>query len=132
MRTLIALVLLAFATACNDATGLDNSYVGTYTLRSIDGDAVPITVYDDGTEYARITGGTLIFNDDQTFTTSLDINYGIDGREQNESEWIGGTFTRSGRSFTLTDGLGDSYVATWNGSDTMTINDEGVVIVFRR
>lgn len=132
MRTLIALVLLAFAAACGDATAPDNSYIGTYALRSIDGEVVPITVYDDGTESARVTGGSLILNEDGSFTTSLDITYSIGGQVQNESEWSGGTFRRSGRSFTLTDALGDSYVATWDGADTMTIDDGAVVVVFRR
>ena len=77
---------------------------------------MPITVFEDGTDYARVTGGTLIFDDDETFTTSVDMSYSIGGIVENESQWIGGTFRRAGNSFTLTDSDGDSYVATWDGA----------------
>ena len=91
-----------------------------------------LTVFDDGIDHARVTGGLLIFEADGHFTTSLDVSYSIEGTVTNESQWIGGTFRRSGNTFTLTDSDGDSYVATWDGSSTMTIDDGGVVVVFRR
>ncbi|MBA3889586.1 MAG: hypothetical protein H0X64_03570 [Gemmatimonadaceae bacterium] len=132
MRKLITIVLLAFAAACGDSTGPDSSYLGTYALRSVDGQPVPFTIFASGDDYVRVTGGSLIFDSGDSFTTSLDLSYRFDGTVENESEWTGGTFKRAGNKFTMTDAEGDSYVATYDGSSTMTINADGVVFVFRK
>lgn len=132
MRKLITLALLAVAAACGDSTGPDTSYLGTYYLRTIDGTPTPVTMYESDGDYLRVTGGSLIFNDNQTYTTSLDFTYRLEGLVRNESYSTGGTFKREGSRFTLTDSDGDTYAATYDGKSTMTVTADGEVWVYQR
>lgn len=132
MRRFALALVLALATACGDTSGPDTGHTGTYTLRSVDGDPLPATLYEDGTDYVRVVGGSLTLDADGTFSTQSTINYRMQGETGTETGTLFGTYTRSGSSIVMTDSDGDVFTATYDGNDQLTMSEDGVVVVYRK
>lgn len=132
-RTL--LIALAFfslgLSACGDSTGSDNSITGNYTLRTVNGVAVPATLFQQGADKLEVTGGNINLNRDNTFSGSLSVRITQSGTVATDSEPLSGTYTRNNNALVLTFSGGDQETATISGRD-LTIAGEGLVLVFRR
>lgn len=107
--------------------GGDNSIVGNYALTSVDGESLPVTVYDgfadvDGQQVAitiDLTAGTMNVKSNGTFTGSLTLNFSVDGGQaQSESLPVSGNYSVSGSTITFTpdDDEVDAFSAQIAGS----------------
>jgi hypothetical protein len=134
--SLVAVSLTAF-TACSDSpTGSSSGIEGTYSLRTVNGQNVPVTVYQDGTERLDITGGNVVLNSNGTFTGKFDFRIFFGGVSTNHTETGAGTWSRSGNTVTFSS-QGETTTATWNGSNELTAveTDEEfgtLVLVYRK
>jgi hypothetical protein len=131
----LAMVLPLALAGCGDSTGPGGSLAGTYTLRSINGDPVPVLI-SSGPPQEEITGGFVRLNANGTFTASHTYRVTFGGSSTTVTEDIDGTYTRSGDELTLTfddpDGSGTATVfAVWDG-DRLTIDDEFDIWVYER
>jgi len=127
----IASLLLAFAAATAAAcssnddgpSGPDGSLIGSYDLQQVDGDAPPVTIFDDDvqTEDGRVvrlriavTNGSLELDDNEEFAGNLDLRLTVQGESQNESLAISGEYSRSGNtiSFESDDPDGPNFEGT--------------------
>ena len=68
LRTLcLTFLVLCLAACSNDdggATGpQETSFAGVYSLISVDGDPIPILIFEDANEKSECTGGTLTLTD---------------------------------------------------------------------
>ena len=127
----IASLLLAFATATGAAcsssddgpSSPDAGLIGSYDLQQIDGEAPPVTIFDDDveTEDGRVvrlriavTNGSLELDDNEEFSGNLELRLTVQGQSQNESLPITGEYSRSGNtiSFESDDPDGPSFEGT--------------------
>jgi hypothetical protein len=136
----VALVLAAvFPLAlggCGDSTGPGGSLAGTYTLRSISGDPLPVVI-DEGVDFRReVTAGFVRLNGNGTFTASHTDRITSGTSITPRTEDINGTYTRFGNELTLTFNDPDGFrtveiIALWGG-DLLTIAGGGDVWVYER
>jgi hypothetical protein len=107
--------LLAASLACGgDSTGPE-AIEGTYALKTMAGQSLPVTVLEDETGKYEITAGSVTLTAPNAFTLSLTFRQ-TSGTDVNTlTSDVDGTWTRSGDSVTLTTSEGDSIVATLSG-----------------
>lgn len=138
MRRLAAtILLLAAATlpACGDSTGPGlglGTPTGTYTLRTINGSALPFTVDDGAGTVVVILSDAFALQDGGRFTETFSLRVTENGTTTTETNTNAGAWTLAGTAVRLTfdvDGL--SVSGTLSGG-VLTIVDEGLSLVYRR
>ena len=141
MRKLIGSILLAMVVACggDKATGPNASITGNYTLRTVNGNAVPAVVFQNTTEKEELTAGNVNLNADRTWSGSLSLRSTnlTNGATATLSLPANGTYTNNNGSITLTDASDNSQLTGTVGGGTLTIvGDTGlgsfVTLVFKQ
>ena len=130
--TLGAALSLALA-GCSDSTGPRAGLAGTYTLRTVNGQALPAVV----SSFSTLTAGQVRLNGDGTFSASHTSRQTTPGGTTTVTQNITGTYTRSGNdlmlSFTDPDSGGSAFVdASWDGGRQLTVNDGFAAYVYRK
>jgi hypothetical protein len=129
----VALVLAMVAplaiAACGDSTG-PGSIAGTYELRSLNGDPVPVLL-ESGPPLEELTDGFVRLNADGTFVRSHTVRIRSGNSTTIAIETINGAYAHSGNDLTLTfedpDGGGTvSFDGLWTGDQLMV--DDGIDI----
>lgn len=128
-----AAALLLLAAACGGDDGNDpiDSIAGTYTLRSVNGQALPAVLYDDGSYKIEVTGATYVLSSSGSFTNTFSLRETEAGVVTPSSESYRGTYVVNGSTVTFTDEEGDVSSATRSG-DELTFSSDGITAVFRR
>ena len=98
-------LLLAIATGCSkDATAPVDTFSGSYSLTSVDGDDPPVTIYEgnvrasDGSAIPAkiaVTDGTLDLDDDQ-YELTIKVRITAQGQAVTQTVKDEGSFTRNG------------------------------------
>ena len=141
MRKLIGSILLAMVVACggDKATGPNASITGNYTLRTVNGNALPAVVFQNTTEKEELTAGNINLNADRTWSGSLSLRSTnlTNGATATLSLPANGTYTNNNGSLTLTDASDNSQLTGTVGGGTLTIvGDTGlgsfVTLVFKQ
>jgi hypothetical protein len=140
-RSLVStLAGVALLTACGDSTGPGGRIAGTYQLETINGDPLPVTIFEFGPYRAEALSGDLVVRANNTFSTSLTLRETDAGGVMTTTITCTGTYTVDGNTVTFreqgstnVDCAGGEYVATWN-ENTITVVDAafGVEAVYRR
>lgn len=101
MRFVVLAVAALLSIACgNDATA--PSHAGTYTLVSINGEAVPILLTEDEVERVELTRGEIVLRDDNTFDDLLEFTQTVEGETTTEPILATGTWQMRGNQLTMT------------------------------
>ncbi|HEY2377725.1 MAG TPA: hypothetical protein VGH98_17260 [Gemmatimonadaceae bacterium] len=140
MRRLIGTALLVMLAACGgDSTGPKADITGNYTLRTVNGSAVPAVVFQDASEKDELTGGNISLGANNTWTgllsarvTDLTTSEVFTG-----SAPASGSYTNSGGSITLTVAQDGSQLIGSVASGTLTLSGDigvgsAVTMVFQR
>ena len=125
-------VLLATSLACGGDSTAPETIEGTYTLQTIDGQALPAIVDQDETEKNEITAGSIKLGAGTTFTITLTLRTTIGSEVVTITDGTTGTWTRSGSTVTMrtTDGV---VIPARLSANALTVGeDDGFVWVFRR
>ena len=136
MRRLATIILLLAAAGCGgDKSTAPKRLEGTYTLRTLDSQVLPVTVVDDPSQNFKgeIIGGSITLSAGGTFSAPWSFRTTDNGVVETFGETCTGTFTRSGNHLVLQetdDGsfCGGQFDGDWDGSDGFT---EGTA-VYRR
>jgi hypothetical protein len=128
---LLPLVTLAFAlVACGDSTGpSDSSIAGTYSLSTVNGMPVPVTIFQIGDDKLEIATGTLTLGASNTFNLQIGLRYTEEGVVTTETDGTTGTYTRNGGSLVFTAIGGETSSGSVSGN-SVTMSEEGLVLVF--
>lgn len=116
MRKLWMAGLALSLLACDDdddPAGPDTSFAGTYSLISISSQPLPATVFQDATMQIQVTNGQLVLNASNAWSGSITVVTTTTGAPITDNLAAGGTFTRSGNTFTFTD---ESDQSTFTGT----------------
>lgn len=131
----LALLLLALS-ACDGggiSTGVDVS--GTYTLRSVNGDPLPATLFEDSEVRYEIVRGELRLIADRTYQTLITFRFTdkFSGDAESDIAVETGTYrVRDGDiTFTSDDPADGTYVGSITGS-TITYTTDGTTVTFRK
>lgn len=130
MRKLATLGLALTLAACGDATG-PTSIVGLYSLQTVNGETLPVTVFQDATERFEILGGRVSLNGDGTFSDATDFRYTSGQTVLTDTETATGTYVETGNNITFNVSDGGSYSMAVSGR-TLTQVLEGITLVYRR
>jgi hypothetical protein len=135
MRHRILLVAaLALVSACgggDDPTSPNDSFAGTYTLRTINGSNLPYTVVQVGADKLEITDDAITLNDGGTWTESGHYRETENGVVTTTSIVDAGTYTRTGTAITLASPTTGTVSGTVSGG-TLTVSLEGLSAVYRK
>ncbi len=116
----------AAATGAADTTKRQD-IVGTYTLVSINGNALPYTMTHEPPG-VRVTSGTFTINADGTCSSKMVF---VPPSGQTMSREVGATWTRNGSKLTMTwQGAGMTTGAI--EGDMFTMDNEGQLLAYRR
>ena len=131
LRVLLLALLLPLAACEDDATGPVDDALGTYTLQTIAGNALPATVFEIGPDRLEVTAGQVALNANNAFTTSLTFRETEGGVVTTNTETASGTFVRNGTVILLR-GTDGSEVLGTIGENTLTLTAFGQAFVFRK
>jgi lipocalin-like protein len=138
MRRLIALVLTVGLVACgSDATSPSaTSITGTWSLKTVNGAALPFVVFASGTDKEEIVSDvfTLTANNASSgaFTQLTTFRITQNGQVASQSLPDAGTYTLNGSAVTLQFNSDSSSVTgAWSGN-TITVTENGLVGVYQR
>jgi len=106
------------------ATAADINPVGTYALVSVDGNKVPYTVTHEG-HTMTIQSGSFLINADGTCSSKMSLA----GRDA--AIEVKATYTREGPKLTMKWQGAGMTLGTVEG-DTFTMNNEGMVLAYRK
>jgi hypothetical protein len=133
-----ATVLLA-ACGGSDSNAPDNSHVGVYALVSVDGETLPVTIADEPGLLVTLTEGAMTLNANNTFALTTRFEAVVNGEPIPPGFTnCNGSYRRSGNTITLTStGTEECDAVTTTGTlsgdgNTLTVNDQGSVAVFKR
>ncbi len=140
-KGLIALLGVLMLGACggDSATGVSGDASGTYTLRTINGAPLPLTVPTGTNSFQTLKSGSFTINTGNTFSETINLEDNVGSTVTSHTSICPGTYTRNGASFTFVESVssdpncGFTYGGTWNGSDTFTIAFQaGVQVVYTK
>ena len=139
MRKLFGMLALAGAVALggcgdDDGTGPDNNIEGTYTLETIEGEELPVTVIEFEGVKIEVLSGNVRLMDDNEFTASLSFRETTDGETTTYTQTDSGTWSRSGNTVTFSyeDAELDDDVATYSDGRLTLEVEGGLTLVFEK
>jgi hypothetical protein len=131
MRTLCTTLALALLVACGgDNSNSPKTLAGSYTLNTVGGHALPAVVFTATNYTLEVTAGTVALNGSGSFTDSYTLRENDAGTITTTTIPCNGSWTQTGSTITLTETVtsdcGDTGTATWDGSNRLTINWDGL------
>ena len=130
MRRYVLASLAMLCIACSGDTGLEpDPITGNYTLQSVNGSKLPGIFYQDTQEKDEFVSGSVTLSSNNNWNGTLTLR--ITDLTTNEvfgfAAPIGGTFSVTNNSITLTDAFnGLTFTGTAN-SGVLTIGTDGIV-----
>ena len=139
-RSIAAVVALVALGACgggDKSTGPSGTIAGTYSLKTVNGAALPAVVVQIGADKLEVTSGSVTMNSDNTFNGVTAFRETSSGVVDESSAVCSGTYSRSGSNVTFTEteteDCGGSYPGTWSNGNTLTVTfAPGIQAVFRK
>jgi hypothetical protein len=135
MKTIARLLLLAVVpvfAACDDDGGPELNVEGTYQLQTVNNQALPFVLDQEGTIYLEeLLSAAITLNANGTFTDIATVRTTDNGVVTTESQPDGGIYTQNNSVVSLHYQGGGTINTTVNGN-TMTIVGPGLTFVFRK
>src|SRR5512143_4101235 len=134
-RPVLGILLTVAMLACGDSTSPE-TIDGTYALRTINGQTLPVVLQQDATSKNEVTAGAITVGPGTAWTISLTVRSTLGADVSLFTNTLAGTWTRSGEKVTLTATGGESETAVLSGR-TLTLAGEAAALgivpwVFRK
>jgi len=98
-------------------------------MSTVNGKAVPTSLFADGAFSYDITGGSMKLTSDGKFSTVTNYRQTLPGSVENFVDSTGGTWTQSGSALQMTASDGSTATATFDKSTlTLSATDAGVTL----
>lgn len=127
-------VLLAFVLAAcgSDSATAPTTFVGTWSLQTVNGAALPFTIAQSGTDKAEILGDTITISSTSSYIESTTVRTTLSGAVSTLTVADTGAYVVSGSTVTLTSNSdGSSGSGMWSGN-TLTATIQGFSFVYKR
>jgi len=133
---LLGAAMVALVTGCGDGDALagpESTVVGTYSLASLNGTPVPVTLSRRGTTESRLTSGVLQLTPGGDFTQVLvNTEHDTDGVQRRSTALSIGRYSRSGSVITLTDASSGARTSGLFASGELNLTAGSDILRFRR
>lgn len=131
-RPALAAAFLLLGAACGDGTAPDEgTIIGSYTLRTINGQNLPYTTLSSGVNKAEVLSSSLSVNTDGTFREERSVRRTHSGVSITEAEMKFGTYTSTGSGVTFRATTGDEVSGTRSGGSIRFV-EGGFTFVYGR
>ena len=132
MRRVLMGLVVACSVACLDegVTG-GSSITGAYTLRTINGSALPYTISESGAAKTEILSDVITLYQGGTYARLRESRTTVNAQVTIESRDETGAYSLVGTSVSMRNVVGTTTVATIGGN-TMTIVEAGMTAVFTK
>ena len=133
-RVLFAFCVFGLA-ACGDLGTVSRppSFVGTYTLQSINGEGLPWVSLQIGTTFRlEITAGSLTLNEDMTCSDSISFRETDNGNVTTTTDTDVCTYTHNSGAVILTYPADDSVIPGSIVGSQLTLTQDEAVFIFSR
>lgn len=129
-----ALLLLAPIACGGDSgpIGPEPSVAGTYTLRTVDGAPIPVTLSESGTYRLEVIGGRIVLDPEDTFATFTEFRETRGTEVSIEPVTVVGSYVVNGSNISMTNAATGGVVIANHAAGTLTLVDAGLTIVYRR
>ena len=129
----LAIALAFVTTGCSkkDSPTSPATIAGTYTLRTINGSPLPYTLVLAGMDKVELLDDAITLTDAGTFTRLGHFRTTFSGVVTTTPITDAGSYVRTGTAITFTSPQNGSVSGTVDNG-TLTLNDEGLVGVYRR
>lgn len=121
-------------TACGDAFSPEN-VSGSYQLVSVDGNPLPFlqTLTEDGLTTLTINSASVTLHENGTFSTSMSVEFSIDGSTESATWTSSGTFTLTQPArINFSDDIDDEQMSATLDGDMLTVIDDGTTYLYER
>lgn len=131
-RSLLAPLL--FIAACVDTSAPDDSHVGRYTLRRINGMDPPAAVYETSVARLEFLSGALHLRVDQSFmdSTRLKVTPAKGGEIQFVTDVASGTYRIAHDTLHLQSTRGEEYHMIFQAAGSLIQNLQGSLLIYRK
>ena len=135
LARIAAFATLAFTlAACGSDSATSPTSVsvnGTYSLRTVNGSAVPFILQGSGANKVEIVSDVFTFSSGGTFSERAVLRFTENGVVRDENYDDSGTYTKSGTAITLRYTDSSTGSGTVDGN-TMTLSGQGYSFVYAR
>lgn len=133
MRRLMIAFVVACSVACNN-DGLTGSTTvnGKYTLRTVNGSALPYTISGSGANKTEILDDAITLYEGFTYSRSAHSRVTVNGTASDVTTSDAGSYSIFGTSVTLTSGTGGPTTLALVSGNSMTVTTAGLTYVFRK
>jgi hypothetical protein len=132
----VGLLLLGTLAACGgDGTtepGRPTTPVGAYAISTVNGKALPVSLFADGGFNYEVMSGKLTLTNDGKYSAVTTFRQTLPGNVETFVDSVGGTWVLAGTTVSMTNPSdGSSGSAAWgNGTLTISATDAGVTTTF--
>ena len=129
-----ALLLLVITSACVDPAGPEELRFGRYTLRRMNGDALPGVLVENSIARLEFLSGALWLHRDGTFTdsTHAKLTALTSGTVKMVNDVAAGTFRMSRDTLYLNSTRGEHYHMIFQAAGSLTQELSGSTLVYRK
>jgi hypothetical protein len=129
--------MIAFVVACsvacnNDGLTGSTTVNGKYTLRTVNGSALPYTISGSGSNKTEILDDAITLYEGFTYSRSAHSRVTVNGTASDVATSDAGSYSIFGTSITLTSGIGGPGTLAIDSGNSMTVSTAGVTYVFRK
>ncbi len=128
---LFAIAILVLTACDNGVTGI-STVTGQWTLRTVNGAALPYTITSSGANKTELIDDTIILYEGLTFAQTVHTRVTVNGQASTVTAIETGAYSLFGTSVTL---AGNSSAEARRGlidGNTMTIVENGVVSAYKK
>ena len=124
-------LVLAACGGDHDPVSPEQTIAGAYTLRTIDGAALPVTVNLEDATFT-VTRATLSLKADRTYSQSITATVTLAGTTVTQTLPDAGTYTVNGTTVSFVSASDGSSGTAAYANGTLTVSQEGTVLVYQR
>ena len=128
----LAVLLVVACGGGSDPASPDDSVVGTYTLRTVNGATLPAVVGTEQGVTVSVTAGGLTLRADRTFSATTTARGVGAGTDATVTATGAGTYTVSGNAVTLVDASSNARLTGSYANGSVTMAQDGFVSVYTR
>ncbi|MEX2154589.1 MAG: hypothetical protein WD825_14705 [Gemmatimonadaceae bacterium] len=126
----VALSALAFTGSCKESTAPPRGLAGIYELMTVDGEPLPVVLFDDAEGTEEMLSGHVDLFSNGTFSDITRIRTTVNGSTTEEDVAAEGTYRLSGSTVTF-DAPSGAYTMELDGT-TLTQDWNGFILVYQK
>ena len=134
MRSILLLGIAFALAACgrDDIVSPPATIAGSYQLTTIDGQALPFLVFENGAYQARVVSGTLNLNANSSYSLAFNVRIDDSGNVRTSTQSDAGLWNVARDSITLASTAGNLAITGNVSGNVLTLQSSNITLVLRK